>query len=127
MFVKFEHGSFLRNPLARCSYAFLYILVAVEFITGFAMYYMVNPNTVQGTLSGYVLTVCGGEMMVHLIHHYAAWAIILFAVGHLYMVIRAEFMEGESEVSSMFSGYKFLIHNPKDATDSDQSGEKHLI
>ena len=43
------------------------------------------------------------------------------------MVIRAEFMEGESEVSSMFSGYKFLIHEPKDASDSDQSGEKHLI
>jgi len=71
--------------------------------------------------------VCGGEMMAHLIHHYVAWGIILFAIGHLYMVIRAEFMEGESEVSAMFSGYKFLIHNPKDATDSDLSGEKHLI
>ena len=127
MFLKFEHSSFLRNPLARGSYAFLYVLVAIEFITGFAMYYLVNPNSLLGAMSNLVLVVCGGEMMVHIIHHYVAWAIILFAVGHLYMVIRAEFMEGESEVSSMFSGYKFLIHNPKDATDTDQSGEKHLI
>ncbi len=59
----------------------------------------------------------GGEMMTHLVHHYTAWAIVLFTSGHLYMVTRAEFMEGESEVSSMFSGSKLLEHVPVDASD----------
>jgi len=127
MLLKYEHSSFLRNPLARASYAMLYVLVAIEFITGFAMYFLANPDSLWGSISAWVIMVCGGEMMAHLIHHYVAWGIMLFAIGHLYMVIRAEFMEGESEVSAMFSGYKFLVHKPKDATDSDMSGEKHLI
>jgi len=33
------------------------------------------------------------------------------------MVTRAEFMEGESEVSSMFSGSKVLAHDPVDANE----------
>ena len=33
------------------------------------------------------------------------------------MVIRAEFMEGEAEVSSMFAGSKLLRHTPADASD----------
>ena len=64
-----------------------------------------------------VNTILGSEMMTHYVHHYVAWFIILFAIGHLYMVIRAEFMEGESEVSSMFSGKKILAHTPKDANE----------
>lgn len=127
MFLKYEHSSFLRNPLARSSYAFLYVLVLVEFVTGFAMYYLANPASTLGYLSGLVVTACGGEMMVHYIHHYAAWVIILFAIGHFYMVIRSEFMEGESEVSSMFSGYKFLVHYPKDANDAELVDEHHLV
>ncbi|MBR2214851.1 MAG: Ni/Fe-hydrogenase, b-type cytochrome subunit [Selenomonadaceae bacterium] len=115
MFLKKEHASYLRNPLARCSYAFLYVLVFVEVLTGFGMYYMTNPSGIGGALFGWVITILGGEYMAHLVHHYVAWAIILFAIGHLYMVIRAEFMEGESEVSSMFSGSKILAHEPRDA------------
>lgn len=115
MFLRSEHASYLRNPIARCSYAFLYVLVFIEILTGFGIYYMTDPSGIGGTLFGWVITVLGGEMMAHLVHHYVAWAIILFAIGHLYMVIRAEFMEGESEVSSMFSGSKILAHEPRDA------------
>ena len=115
MFLKHEHASYLRNPLARCSYAFLYVLVLIEILTGFRIYYMTDPSGIGGSLFGWVILVLGGEYMAHLVHHYAAWAIILFAIGHFYMVIRAEFMEGESEVSSMFSGSKILAHEPRDA------------
>ena len=115
MFLRSEHASYLRNPIARCSYAFLYVLVFIEILTGFGIYYMTDPSGIGGTLFGWVITVLGGEMMAHLVHHYVAWAIILLAIGRLYMVIRAEFMEGESEVSSMFSGSKILAHKPRDA------------
>jgi Ni/Fe-hydrogenase 1 B-type cytochrome subunit len=115
MFLKHEHASYLRNPIARCSYTLLYVLAIIEVFTGFAMYYMTNPNGIGGVLFGWVITLVGGEYMAHLIHHYVAWAIMLFAIGHIYMVIRAEFMEGESEVSSMFAGSKILAHEPRDA------------
>ena len=117
MLLKPHHASFLRNPLARMSYAGLYVLVLIEVLTGFAMYFMNKPNGVGALLFGWVNPLLGGEMMAHIVHHYVAWFIILFAIGHLYMVIRAEFMEGESEVSSMFSGSKILAHTPKDANE----------
>ena len=117
MLIKPHHSPFLRNPLARGSYAALYALVAIEILTGFAMYCMANPNGTGGMLFGWVNTIVGGEMMAHYIHHYVAWGIILFAIGHMYMVFRADFMEGEGEVSSMFSGKKFLPHTPKDANE----------
>ena len=110
-----EHASFLRNPLARMSYALLYVLVAIEILTGFSMYFMTDPGSVGAAMFGWVNILLGGEFTAHLVHHYVAWFIILFAIGHLYMVIRAEYMEGESEVSSMFSGSKILAHEPVDA------------
>ena len=119
MLLKGHHSPFLRNPLARGSYAMLYVLLAIEILTGFAMYLMANPSSVFGSLFGWVNVLVGSEMMSHYIHHYVAWFIILFAIGHFYMVVRAEFMEGESEVSSMFSGKKVLAHTPKDANELD--------
>ena len=119
MLLRGHHASFLRNPLARGSYAMLYVLLLVEILTGFAMYFMTNPSSTGGMLFGWVNVLVGSEMMSHIIHHYVAWFIILFAIGHLYMVIRAEFMEGESEISSMFSGKKILAHTPKDANELD--------
>ena len=97
MLLKSHHAPFLRNPLARASYAGLYVLLAIEIFTGFAMYLMVNPSSAFGSLFGWVNVLVGSEMMSHYIHHYVAWFIILFAIGHFYMVVRAEFMEGESD------------------------------
>ncbi len=119
MLLKPHHAPFLRNPLARASYAGLYVMVLIEILTGFAMYFMTHPSAVGGTLFGWVNTLLGSEMMAHYVHHYVAWLIIVFAIGHFYMVLRAEFMEGESEVSSMFSGKKILAHVPKDANELD--------
>ena len=117
MLLKTSHKSYLRNPLARMSYAFLYVLVLIEILTGFAMYNMAEPMSIGGQMFSWVNVVLGGEFRTHLVHHYVAWGIILFATGHLYMVTRAEFMEGESEVSSMFSGSKVLAHDPVDANE----------
>jgi len=124
MLIRPEHSPFLRNPLARMSYAGLYVLVLIEMLTGYAMYFVKNPSSVGGWLFNWVNTLVGTEMMSHYIHHYVAWFIIIFALGHLYMVVRAEFMEGEGEVSSMFSGLKFLPHKPLDDCEVDDKNKK---
>ena len=115
MLLKPSHAPFLRNPLARSSYAGLYVMVLIEILTGFAMYYMTEPNNIGGTLFGWGNVLLGGEMVTHWVHHIVAWLIIVFAIGHVYMVLRADLMEAEGEASSMFSGVKFLEHVPKDA------------
>jgi len=86
-------------------------------VAGCAMYYMTEPSAIGGVMFGWVNRLLGNEFTAHFVHHYAAWAIILFAIGHFYMVVRAEFMEGEAEVSSMFAGSKLLRHTPVDAKD----------
>ena len=119
MLLKSHHSPFLRNPLARTSYLGLYVMVLIEIVTGFAMYLMANPNSFFGKLFGWTNVLVGSEMMAHYIHHYVAWLIIVFVIGHVYMALRADFMEGEGEISSMFNGKKVLAHVPKDANELD--------
>jgi Ni/Fe-hydrogenase 1 B-type cytochrome subunit len=128
MFLKYRHKPFLRNPLARSSYVALYGLVVIEIFTGFAMYTMINPNSLGAKVFGPVNHLLVDEYVVHLIHHYVAWGIILFAIVHVYMAVRADFMDGEGEISSMFSGKKFLPHKPADLgdiTDEADHGDGH--
>jgi len=125
MFLQPHHRPYLRNSLARSSYLGVYALLAIEAVTGFAMYFMVHPNGLGAKIFGPVNTLLGGEYNVHLVHHYVAWLIILFAIVHVYMAIRADLMEREGEVSSMFSGAKFYAHQPEDIGDiADDSGKR---
>ena len=117
LFLKSHHQPVLRNSLARTSYLGLYILLLLEIVTGFAMYFMIQPNGIGAALFGPINHLFVDEYMVHLIHHYIAWGFILFAVVHVYMAFRADMMEGEGEISSMFSGLKFLRHKPADIGD----------
>ncbi|TCS78963.1 Ni/Fe-hydrogenase, b-type cytochrome subunit [Pectinatus cerevisiiphilus] len=114
--LKYSHKQFLRNPMARMSYVAIYGLIVVEMLTGFAMYFQVNPNGVGSFLFGW-LVIPYGEMFLHVVHHIVAWCIFLFAAIHVYMVVRADFMEREGEISSMISGTKVLAHLPDDIND----------
>lgn len=117
MFMRPKHLPYLRNSLARSGYATVYLLIIIEIITGFAMYFMVDPNSFLGKISGPVISLLGGEYMVHIIHHLIAWFIILFAIVHVYMAIRADYIEKGGEVSSMFSGIKYMEETPDDIED----------
>lgn len=123
LFIRPAHQPYLRNPLARASYLAVYALLAVEIITGFAMYFMIKPDGWGAKLFGGVNHLLVDEYLVHVVHHYVAWAIALFVIVHVYMVIRADFMEREGELSSMISGVKFFAHEPADI--GDISHETH--
>jgi Ni/Fe-hydrogenase 1 B-type cytochrome subunit len=133
MFLRDRHQPYLRNPMARMSYVGVYGLIFLEIVTGFAMYYPINPNSWGAKIFGPFNHLFVDEYIVHLIHHYVAWAIILFAIVHVYMAVRADFMDGEGEISSMFSGKKFLAHEPvdlgeiTDETDHNTGHRQHSI
>jgi len=117
MFLRWDHRPWLRNPLARSSYTVIYILMIIEAITGFGMYVKINPNSVPGTIFGPVYSFLGDGYVVHLVHHVIAWLIILFAVIHVNFAFRADMMEHNGEISSMFSGVKYFRKTPVDIDD----------
>ena len=124
MFLRPKHRPYLRNSLARSGYATVYLAIIVEAVTGFAMYYMVEPNRFLAKVFGPVNNWLISEYTVHLIHHYVAWFIVLFAIIHVYMAIRADYLEKGGEVSSMFSGIKYMEEEPDDYCDIKPRNKK---
>ena len=109
MFLSYHHRPYLRNPLARAAYAGFYFLAAFEIATGFAIYFMQGSALFEN-----INLLTSGIYMSRVLHHYIAWIIILFGLGHIYLVFREDFMDGEGELSSMVSGYKIYRHRPED-------------
>lgn len=121
------HRPYIRNHMARAGYASVYVMILLEVITGFAMYYMVNPNGIGAKLFGSFNHLLINEYVVHIIHHYIAWFIVLFAITHIYMAIRADLTEKGGEISSIFSGVKYFhVHDePKDIGDIDHGQDNN--
>ncbi len=91
---------------AALSYLFLFILFALEIITGFALYSQGHPR-------GFLWTLLGGWIFylvlppyVRLIHHLIMWAILVFAIIHIYIGWLNDFAEKKFVMSSIFGGYK---------------------
>ncbi|MDD4601321.1 putative Ni/Fe-hydrogenase 1 B-type cytochrome subunit [bioreactor metagenome] len=118
-FITPNHRPYIRNHMARAGYASVYVMILLEVITGFAMYYMIDPNRFGATLFSWINHLLINEYYVHLIHHYIAWFIVLFAIVHMYMAVRSDMMEKGGEISSMFSGVKFVEADPDDIGDID--------
>lgn len=124
LFLRKTHQPYLRNSLARTAYLAVYFMLFLETVTGFSMYYMINPNGFGAAIFGRFNHIFVDEYVVHLIHHYIAWGFMLFVIVHVYMAIRADFMEKEGEISSMFSGVKFYQHTPADIGDITDGKEQ---
>ncbi|ADC89739.1 Ni/Fe-hydrogenase, b-type cytochrome subunit [Thermocrinis albus DSM 14484] len=117
LFIKPQHPLYVRNPLARVVYLLVYLLLIFMVLTGFAMYGMSNPGGFWSKITGWVIPMLGGEFMTHMWHHWFAWIVIFFVILHVYMVIREDALKKSGEISSMFSGVKFLKKDPVDVED----------
>lgn len=121
-FMSYEHRPYLRNPMARLSYGGFYAMAGIEIASGFAIYFM-DPNTpIIGNLLEMFNIGTGSIYMSRLLHHYLAWFIVLVGIGHIYMVFRADIMDGEGEASSMISGLKIYRHVPDDVEELKTEG-----
>lgn len=95
------------NSLAAFSYVMLFILALIQIFTGFGLYAS-NSGWWLPDLFAWVVPLFGGDFMVRTIHHISTWLFILFTLIHVYLVFYHDWLEGRGEVSSMFSGYKFV-------------------
>jgi len=102
------------NPLAQAAMFFMFTLGTVFIVlTGFALYAeQWGWGTWPMALFGWVFVLFGDPQMVRTLHHLAMWYLLLFALIHVYMVIREDIMSGESVVGTMFSGVRLFKREP---------------
>ena len=96
------------NPLAQIAMFAMYVLGAIVIsLTGLALFSeQYGWGSVWMNMFGWVNVLLGGSQMVRLVHHLAMYYLLIFAVIHMYMVIREDVMSGESVVGTMISGVR---------------------
>jgi Ni/Fe-hydrogenase 1 B-type cytochrome subunit len=94
------------NPLGGIAMLFMFVLPAgVTLITGFAMYAEVSGHdSWQYLLFGWVTSIFGNTMDLHVIHRLAMWCIVLFSFVHIYIAVREDILSRQTMISSMLSG-----------------------
>ncbi|WP_048601333.1 Ni/Fe-hydrogenase, b-type cytochrome subunit [Rubeoparvulum massiliense] len=108
------------NALAYTSYIVFVILGSIIMIlSGFFM--LAEPQletSILGSLFGWLMT-WGGSFVVRSLHHWVAWLFLIFAVIHIYMAFRQDWLDKDGTMSSIFSGYKVPQEH------HDDHGKKH--
>lgn len=102
-----EHLAVGHNPLAGFIYFGVFILFAVQCLTGFGLYEAMSHSWIAGMFS-WVPPLFGGDFALRQIHHITMWLFILFTIVHVYLVFYHDYVEGRGEISSMGGGWKFI-------------------
>jgi len=96
------------NPMATTAYLVLFFLYVLMILTGFALYALQAPNGSMHKLLGFMYSLFSNQGM-RLAHHISMWFIVGFVINHIYSAWLMDIKEHGSEISSMFSGYKFTV------------------
>jgi Ni/Fe-hydrogenase 1 B-type cytochrome subunit len=96
------------HPLQQLSYTAIYALVLIHVLTGFGMYAMANPGGVLHTMFWWVGPLFGGIQNARFWHHILTWVLVWFIPLHVYLAFRADVVDREGEMSSIFSGGRFV-------------------
>lgn len=100
------------NPLATTAYTILFGLYILMITTGFALYAQHAPNGMMHKSLGFMYALFSDQGM-RLTHHLSMYLIFGFMVNHIYSAWLMDIKEHGSEISSMFSGYKFTVKKEK--------------
>lgn len=94
------------NPLGGIAMIFLYVLPGfVIIVSGFAMYAEVTGHeSWQYALFGWVTSIFGNTMDLHVIHRMAMWIMAGFVFIHVYIAVREDVLSRQTMISSMLSG-----------------------
>ncbi len=95
------------NALASGTYLVVFFLFFLQTISGFALV-GIHGTQPWATLLGWLPNVLFGEQGIRLIHHLLMWAIIAFAIHHVYSALLVDHFERNGLMSSIFSGSKFV-------------------
>lgn len=96
------------NPLAQTAMWFFNTLLGLFMIgTGFALY---SEGLGLGSWAdrwfGWIVPLLGGSQSTRMWHDLGMWLFVMFAVIHIYMAYRAEFMGRQSSVRTIINGWR---------------------
>lgn len=100
------------NPLATTAYLALFVLYVLMILTGFSLYAEHAPGGFMHKALGPMYYLFSNQGM-RLAHHLSMWMIFGFIINHIYSAWLMDIKEHGSEISSMFSGYKFTVKKEK--------------
>jgi Ni/Fe-hydrogenase 1 B-type cytochrome subunit len=96
------------NPLAQFFMWILNVLLGFAMIaTGFALYSQgAGAGSWADKLFGWVFVLVPSSQTVRMWHLMGMWLMLLFAIVHIYMAIRAEMMSRQNSVGVILSGWR---------------------
>ena len=108
LFTRKQTKNIGHNALAQIFlWLFNVVLVLVMIFTGGALY---SQGTGLGSwpdiLFGWVFAIIPSSQAVRMYHLMGMWLMVLFAITHIYIVIRAEFVARQNSISGMISGWR---------------------
>jgi Ni/Fe-hydrogenase 1 B-type cytochrome subunit len=98
------------NALAQSAMWFFNTLLGLFLIfTGFALYGEgLGMDSWADNWFGWVIPLLGGSQSVRMLHLFGMWLILMFAIIHIYMAVRADIMDRRSSVSAIISGWRLF-------------------
>jgi Ni/Fe-hydrogenase 1 B-type cytochrome subunit len=96
------------NALAQVAMWLFNMVLGIFMIgTGFALY---SENLGLGSWAdrwfGWIVPVLGGSQNTKMLHDFGMWLFVVFAILHIYMAIRADFMGRQSSVRTIIDGWR---------------------
>ena len=95
------------NSLAALTYSGVFVLMAIQSLTGLGMFYASSDSIVAPAFVNGLQSV-GGFFPVRYVHHVLMWAFVLFMVVHVYLVFYHDYIERNGVASSIIGGWKFI-------------------
>lgn len=96
------------NPLQQMGYTMLYLMGILAIVTGFGLYGLADTGGFFFGVFGWVGPALGGWPVVRLVHHALMWIFIAFVPLHVYLVVRSAVLDRAGELSSIFTGGRFI-------------------
>lgn len=95
------------NPVAGAAYLFVYGMVIVEILTGFALYSQILGSRFLNISIGWLPRLMDIQWLreIHFLIMFGFW---MFFIHHLYTAILVSVEEESGLMDSIFSGYKFV-------------------
>ncbi|MGD8191327.1 Ni/Fe-hydrogenase, b-type cytochrome subunit [Brevibacillus ginsengisoli] len=117
LFMDKKHPHYLgHNPMAETGYlSFIGLGGILISLTGFYMLFEVRPSSTAFAMFSWLNVFTDNSIWMHYVHHWLAWAIIVFVVIHVYMAIRMDALDKDATVSSIITGYKVTHDEEEEA------------
>ncbi|MEJ2080682.1 MAG: Ni/Fe-hydrogenase, b-type cytochrome subunit [Acidobacteriota bacterium] len=95
------------NSLAAVVYVFMFLLMLVQILTGFAMYGEILNHSVVTSIFGWLPHLINIQYL-RMIHYFVMWGFLAFAIHHVYSAVLVSMEEKNALIESIFTGYKFV-------------------